>query len=414
MNIWLIQTGESIPHQNTARSMRTSKIADELVRRGHEVLWWASAFDHFSKSWVYDSDTLVDVCHNFCLYALKGCGYRRNVSLRRLADYRMIAKKFHVLAGSVKRPDLIIASLPAHDLAYEAVRFGRLQGVPVIVDIRDPWPDVFLDNVPAILKPVAGVVLARDFSMVREAMRGASALTAVTDNFLEWALRYAGRSREAKDRVFYLGGSQLKSDEETRSEQERIEELYDLKNKFVILFIGTFANYHNPEILLECAGRLRGREVAFVIAGSGEFFNRVKDQADTLPNVHLTGWVGDRTIRALLALSHVGVCPTTKEAALFPNKAFSYLSAGLPVISAFQGDLRRLLEKHNFGRYYPPNDCNSLVECVKELCENKALYDKMSENARRVFTDIFGADRIYAEYVDYIEDMISHGKRMRN
>ena len=49
MNIWLIQTGEKLPLQNKERKLRTTLLADCLIKRGHSVLWWASAFDHFKK-----------------------------------------------------------------------------------------------------------------------------------------------------------------------------------------------------------------------------------------------------------------------------------------------------------------------------------------------------------------------------
>jgi hypothetical protein len=49
MNIWLVQTGELLPLDEGVKKMRIALLADILVERGHNVFWWASAFDHFTK-----------------------------------------------------------------------------------------------------------------------------------------------------------------------------------------------------------------------------------------------------------------------------------------------------------------------------------------------------------------------------
>ncbi|MFX0200046.1 MAG: glycosyltransferase WbuB, partial [Candidatus Hodarchaeota archaeon] len=59
MNIWLIQIGEALPVKAGIRKLRTAYLADKLIQRGHDVLWWASAFDHFEKRWLYDNDKEV-------------------------------------------------------------------------------------------------------------------------------------------------------------------------------------------------------------------------------------------------------------------------------------------------------------------------------------------------------------------
>lgn len=50
LNIWLTQATEPLP---TICKMRTSLYADKLIERGHDVIWFATAFDHFSKKWVF-------------------------------------------------------------------------------------------------------------------------------------------------------------------------------------------------------------------------------------------------------------------------------------------------------------------------------------------------------------------------
>ncbi|MBU4252058.1 MAG: glycosyltransferase, partial [Candidatus Omnitrophica bacterium] len=115
-------------------------------------------------------------------------------------------------------------------------------------------------------------------------------------------------------------------------------------------------------------------------------------------------------ITDLLRLSMVGVCPTTKIADFFPNKAFLYLSAGLPVISSFQGDLKEIIKERQIGFYYPPNDVDVLVDCIDKLHKDKEFYVKMSANVRNVFDEMFDADKIYEEYAEHVERIALNAK----
>jgi len=409
MNIWLVQTGESIPLDGNVRKIRTAVLADELTRRGHTVLWWASAFDHFSKKWISSGETEVALGRNLKVIALKGAGYKRNVSLQRVIDHRIIAGKFRSLAPKAPAPDVVVASLPSHDLAYEAVLFARKKGIPVVVDIRDPWPDIFLNHVPLPLRGIVKMLLHKDFLMAREAIRKADGLLAVSDTFMDWGLRYAARQKTPRDKVFYLG---YKREPQGPSIGARVSDAINRSSgKFVVLFVGTLANYHDPSIVAECAKRLAGTDIVFIIAGEGEFFESVRRKTNGMPNIFLTGWVNQDEITALLRHSRIGICPTAEEVDLFPNKAFAYLSAGLPVVSAFEGDIKRLIDAYKIGLYYAPNNSVALAGCIKKLYDDQSLYKEMSDNAVKIFEERFDAAKICRDYAEYIERLVTDGRR---
>jgi len=406
MNVWLIQIGEVLPLNIGVRELRTAMLADQLIKRGHSVLWWASAFDHFKKDWLFKKDTELELKKNIKIIALKGIGYKKNISFSRYIDHKIIARKFLNIAPKMPKPDVIITAMPSYDLAYEAVMFAAKNGVPVFVDIRDPWPDIFLNHVSSGLQKLLKMALRKDFLMTKEVMKLADGLISMMNPLLEWGLRYAEREKTWKDKVFYLGCKRKRPANNKSAKNRKLT--YDLDSKFVVTFIGTFAAYHNPSILVDCAAKLTENNIYFVLAGDGEFFKEIKRKASHLPNIVFPGWLNQEEIKTLLQNSHLGVCPTPHTAEFFPNKAFTYLSAGLPVISAFQGDLKEIIERYQIGFYYPPNDVDTLVDHIKRLDEDRNLYAKMSENAARVFNDKFDADKIYEEYVEHIEMIARH------
>ena len=412
LNIWLIQTGEPLPFKENIKKMRTALLADKLIERGHSVLWWTSAYNHLRKEWIFKKDTNSELKMGLTIIAIKGLGYKKNISLSRFIDHRIIARKFRKIAPKMQKPDIIITSMPSYDLAYESVMFAKRNNIPVLVDIRDLWPDIFFNHVPSGFKKLAKKLFYKEFLMIKKTMKMADGLLSIMVTFLEWGLKYAEREKTCKDQIFYLGGKRnLNSNNKSNKIMRLINNLND---KFIVTFIGTFGAYHNPSILVDCATQFLKNNIYFIIAGDGKFFNEIEKKASTINNVLLPGWLNQNQITTLLQHSNVGVCPTAQNVSLFPNKAFSYFSAGLPVISAFRGDLQDIIEKYQIGFYYSPNDVDALVGRIKRLYEDKELYQEMSENATRVFDEMFDADKIYEEYADHIENVVNeYGKQKR-
>jgi len=400
MNIWLITIGEILPIKEDTRKGRTAFLAEKLAERGHNVLWWTSAFDHYRKRWIFKKDTTFNLNKNLKIKALKGLGYKKNFSLKRYLDHRVIALKFKKLALQESKPDIIITSMPNHDLAYRAITFAKKNRIPAIVDIRDMWPDIFFDYFPRWAHKIAKVFLYKDFQMVNYCFKNATHIVAMMESVLNWALAKAKRKKTLNDKIFYLGAKKVGKIPIT----ERLSFAEELtRNKFVVTFIGAFNETYNPLILTKAAEILSGLNIHFILGGDGIYFPKVKEASKELKNLTLTGWLSDAEINSILSLSNIGIISTAKKVVAFPNKAFTYLSAGLPIISSVEGDLKELIQKYNIGFYYPPNDLNFLVKYIKQLYKDKNLYEKMSRNTNEIFNKFLDSDKIYTEYAEYIE-----------
>lgn len=387
------------------KKMRTAYLAEKLAERGHSVVWWTSAFDHFTKRWIYDRDTEISVKEGLTLVALKGHGYSRNISLSRFRDHRRIAEKFRVMAARRDPPDLILASLPPYDLAYEAILYGKAAKVATVVDIRDRWPDIFLDQVPAAFRPLLRRLLARDFHMTRTAIRWADSRVAVTEDFLRWGLATAGLNRSVADRVFYLGCNRPELPV-SKSAKEHFASLENVLNKkFIVLFIGNLSrSYHNPCIVFDAAERMRAfPDIHFVIAGSGALLPDMRKRSAEVPNVTLTGWLNQEEIAYLLSRGKIGLCPATRRVDFPTNKFFSYLSGGLPVVSAFGGEMEGIIAREEVGLNYPPGDVEKFVSSLLRLFQDQTLYARLAQNAKRLFEERFDAAHIYLAYAEHLE-----------
>lgn len=415
MNIWLIQTGEPLPIKNGVRKMRTSILADKLVKCGHSVFWWASAFEHQQKVIISKKDKNFGVSERYMIRVICGCGYHRNISLARYIDHHIVALKFRVQSKKFPKPDIIVASMPDHILAYEAARYARKNGIPFLVDIRDLWPDIFLDRFRSTgLYGLVKRVLALDFARLSFLLKNADAFVAVSRGYLKWGLDKIGRTESPFDKVFYLGYK--KSDSENPANADGSLDVPVLlrgrDEQKLFVFIGTFGISYELELIIQAAkyfSRSGRTDICFVMAGAGEKFDLIGKKAFGLKNVVLLGWIVENEINALLKMGYTGFLSYIKDAPQgLPNKPFEYLSAGLPIISSLEGEMAELVNRYQFGLNYMTGDLNGLCRCIERLASDSALHDKMSKNAMEFFKKYGDADKIYDDYARYIEQLVEH------
>ena len=390
--------------------MRLALLASTLARRGHDVTWWASAFNHLRKSWAFPADADAVTDDGVHIRALHGIGYPSNLSPRRVLDYRIVARKFSREAPAAAQPDVIVASMPGYDLAAEAVRFGRARGVPVIVDVRDQWPESFADPLPSLLRPIGLAALAGETRLMRQGLAGADALVSMCESLLEWGLQQARRDRSDTDRVYYLGGHAPSPGTQPASAALR-KALERARGKFIVAFVGTFARYHNPSLLVEAARRLGGERFHFILGGDGELRDAIAQAADGVGHVDLPGWLGQSDVDALLLSASAGACPTDPSISrpFFPNKIFAYLGAGLPVVSAFPGEVQAMIVGHGIGYHYA--NIEELVAALGRLADDEGARAQMSASARALFSDRFDAARTYDAYADHVERIAATRRR---
>jgi hypothetical protein len=77
--------------------------------------------------------------------------------------------------------------------------------VPVIIDVRDLWPDIFVDVVPFGLRTLMKIALYPLRKSARYVFNNCSGIVGISPGYLMWALGYANRPRRALDVVFPLG-----------------------------------------------------------------------------------------------------------------------------------------------------------------------------------------------------------------
>jgi glycosyltransferase involved in cell wall biosynthesis len=418
MRIWLVTIGEPLPVREGEhdRSHRTGYFAKFLCANGHDVVWWTSTFDHFRKKHVFDADTTLYAKDGPRIVFLKGSGYTNNLSLARIRDHRQIARKFSKLAMlETQAPDIVLAALPTVELSLESVLYGKKKSVPVVLDMRDMWPDIFVDSIPFSLRPFVHLASKPMFMQAQKACSGATAITGITDEFVEWGLQRGMRERTDLDRSFPMGYTSISPPE---ADLRRAERFWDERripahpSHITACFIGNLGREGDLETVLEAARQLkdRGARTQFVVCGSGDRSHKFTQMGARLENVIFPGWIDAASIYVLMRRSHVGLDPLSDRydyLSTINNKAIEYLSAGLPVVlSPNRGTLYRLVNQQECGLSYDIHDAGALAEILIRLDQDRTLLHKLSRNASETFKTMFTAERVYDAMMKYLEEIV--------
>lgn len=402
MNIWLLQASEPMPIVNKGeRLWRMGMIAEEMTKRGHQITWFSNTFDHYQKKQLFDRDTVVRVKENYDIYLIHGPQYKKNISIRRIINHKLIAVKFRKMAKKMEKPDLIYVSFPTIDYAEEAVKYGKENNVPVIVDVRDLWPDIFEHNLSGITKMLAKPYIKWMDSKTKKIMRDAFAIHSISQAMLDWGLKKGQRVQQKQDRYFYLGYHKKEDLENT--EKQVID-----KSKFNISFFATINNQFNYEIILHLAEILKqnDKDVIINICGDGPQFEELKQKTQSYGNIKLFGWVGKEIIDYVLKNSKLGFAPyknTFDFQMSVSNKFAEYLSYGLPIILTSDGYMKSLLEQNECG--ISSQSVEEIYQFIMDVKNDEKIYDQMSQNAKKLYEENFVAEKIYQQLANFLENI---------
>jgi len=407
LNIWIVTVGEPIPADGeNVRLHRSGIMSSMLSAAGHQVHWFNSRFDHFKKENRAISGSF-ELGDRYTLHLLEGRSYKRNVSVSRMINHVQIATDFEKKITGMTKPDVILCSFPTIELSYSCVKFGKENKTPVLIDVRDLWPDIFVDILPSFLEWAGKLVLFNLYRQTKYALKHAEAITAVSEKYLDWGLQYANRKKHQNDKVFPLAYPMLESEWVASKEAvDTCEGLGVNPDYPIALFIGTFGRTYDltPAILgIKLINKNSDIPVQLVLCGDGDFGEKWKSLAEADPNIIFTGWVEKPALEYMMSVSNIGLAAYVRDAPQgVPNKVIEYLARGLPILSSLKGETESLLSAENCGLTYDPSDPSQFASAVLEILNDK-ISDDMSKNAKKLYLKKYAAETVYLEYINLLE-----------
>lgn len=176
---------------------------------------------------------------------------------------------------------------------------------------------------------------------------------------------------------------------------------------FVILSVGELNQNKNHETMIEAVKKLSLPNVHYVIAGKGDYFNRLSAKAKEYgleDKIHLLGFRND--IADLYPVADVFAFPSFREG--LPVSIMEALAGGLPIVcSRIRGNVDLVHEKQG-GFWCDPAMPDEFAEKISMLYNDSSLRERMGTYNRKAVSD-FSKEKIAARLEDLYSSFLVNG-----
>ena len=370
MNIWIFNHyahGPDLPG-----GTRHYDFGRELVRRGYQVVIFASSFHHYlhretrlqsNETWkIEDIDGVKFVWLRTFPY--RGNDWRRVVNM---VSYMIrswwLGRKLPLLVSGIQMPDIIIGS-SVHLLAVLAAYWvAKHYKVPFVMEVRDLWPQTIVDM--GRLSPRHPLVLVLRL-LERYLYHRAKCIITLLPGLGEY-VRLLGIPIEKV--VWIPNGVNL----------ERFNMDWKIKSnnfkKFTVMYLGAHGEANALDTLIAAAKMIQDqgyRNIRFVLIGEGPMKPHLIELAKKLEltNIEFRPPVPKEEVADVLQQADVTVfvlrnLPLYKYG-ISLNKMFDFLAAGKPIVFGGNSETNPVREAQS-GIVVPPEDPKSLAEAIIKL-----------------------------------------------
>ena len=398
--------------------MRAMNLADVLVSRGHKVVIWSSLFFHQEKR---KRDHLIyqfEYKKNLEYRLIDSPGYQKHIGFSRLFDHACLAWNLKKsLDNEIDLPDVAFLGYPPIETAFIMSSWLEKRNIPFLLDIKDMWPNIFLEIFPRAFQSIGKIVLYPYFYMAKKIIYRATGVTTISSNFLEWIDKIKKISGLEFSRVLPLVAPiYLPSnfDLDVSKIWWRDQGLKDSK-AYKFGFIGSLSRAFDFEPIFQAAEKLMedGIDCQFIVCGEGPKKIELMSRASKLKNVIFPGWV-DRLQAEYLKQSCMAILAPyedTKDfSASIPNKVIDAWQSGRPILCSLSGPFEQYLNDHLAGLSYRNDESNSLYNVIKKLVNNPGLVKELEDGAIKVYLSEFDFEKKYMNVVIDLEAIV-HGAR---
>ncbi|OQY76006.1 MAG: hypothetical protein B6D44_00385 [Ignavibacteriales bacterium UTCHB2] len=224
--------------------------------------------------------------------------------------------------------------------------------------------------------------------------------------------------RIPSDKVVIIpNGIDIKDHYKDPSSQKLFELYPNLKNKFLILYLGRLHPIKGIEIIIKSLKYLEHKsdKIHVVIAGTGEsdYEEKLKYLAESISSkniVTFTGLVEGELKSSLLSVCNLFVLLSYSEA--FSMSVLEALAYNKPVIIGRKCNFDEI--ENEYCGFVIQNDPQRLAEKIEVLYNDSNLCVKMGESARSLVTNKYNWEKIALEFKEKLEEIVADNNTLQN
>jgi glycosyltransferase involved in cell wall biosynthesis len=292
----------------------------------------------------------------------------------RLSYYGSYAAMAAALGVAERRQDVVLASSPPLTVTAAGSLLATRHRAPLVLDIRDLWPDSALDL--GELRP--GRVVAAMRRLERHAYAKAAAIVTANDAFRE---RIELRSPAGRRVEVVPNGTTREWIEIGRSEVARAAVGLP-EGEFVWAYAGNIGLAHGLEVAADAAERL-GDGYRLLVIGEGPRRAELARRAayHDPPRIELRGLMPPTEAARHLRAADV-LLVSERQTETVSAKLYDVCAVGRPVVAACRGELRRVIEREEIALAVPHGDPEAMAAAVRQLRSDPELGARLTARAR--------------------------------
>jgi glycosyltransferase involved in cell wall biosynthesis len=374
---------DNFPPESNAPANRTYDHAVEWIAAGHQVTVITCA-PNFPDGRVFKGyqnklrqEEILDGITVIRVWTFMTAN--QGLFLRTLDFLSYMVSSFFAGLG-VKRPDVVVGTSPQFFTACSAYLLAKLKRKPYVFEVRDIWPESIIS-----VGMVGGNILAKILTPVSRFLYLRASKIVVVTNASKEILVDVGVARD-KITVVRNGSSQARF--QPRSSDPQLVKSLELRDRFVIGYVGTHGMAHKLETILTAA-RLAIEDkalkhVVFLFVGSGAELTRLQRLSKKLSNVVIVGQVNREEITRYwsvvdLALTHLRDTPLFRS--VIPSKIFEAMAMGVPILHGVKGESAEIITSFNAGLTFYPENPDDLLSVAKKIIYDEKMRDALRRGA---------------------------------
>ncbi len=160
-----------------------------------------------------------------------------------------------------------------------------------------------------------------------------------------------------------------------------LRERYDIKERYLFLYVGRLAPEKDIDVLTEIMHTLPAsiaEQVHWLIVGEGPMLSVLK--ASEQSRITFTGYLKGIALAEAYAAADLFVFPSSSET--FGNVVLESLASGLPVVGARSGGVQEIIDHGRNGLLCPAKDAAAFVRSIVSLIESPELLLAMGREGR--------------------------------
>jgi len=365
MNIWIFNhhaQGPEIPG-----GTRHYDLAKQLVSYGHRVVIFSAGFHYLllKETVEYNKDGFkIEDKDGVRFVWIKTYPYKVN-NIKRMVNIISYSWRLNFLIPrlDLDKPDIIIGSTVHPFAPIIGYRFSKRYNTPFVFEIRDLWPQSFLDMgawhekdmVSKVFKSIEKYTVKRADTII--------SLSPMTEGYLKDEYEYEyGKNIYIPNSVDIDSVNKNKLLPDMNDTFEQIIKLKD-DGKVLYMFTGAIVQSNSINIFVEVARKLKIKNIQIVLVGKGQERARYEQifKDESLFNISFLDPVDKKLVPKLLDYADVLILIQGNVKWGSSNKLYDYLAAKKPIITSLYVKHNDVIEGIGCGYSSGYNDSDEIV-----------------------------------------------------